>query len=186
MTASGVIARSLYIPWVLCARVSTKSSCPGSADPRLSICCPGMVRRLGRPKQSASGRALEDLDPFSSIRASVDSGDLSAHRPGHETGPSPGSSAAFDGEAARKAIGNRWATVRRCFSQFERHRSSASVAQVHAARLGRYDVFVKGAPQNRKTIRRDIRLLYRLARFASVAGRVPSSASSRFGDRIHG
>ena len=168
-----VIARPLYIPWVLLRHGLDEIVLSRFRLTRgLMYLLPWhWFRRLRRPRAERIRRALEDLGPIFvkfgqmlSTRRDLLPTDLADELAHLQDRVPP-----FDGEAARKAIERSLGrTVQEMFSQFDTTPlASASVAQVHAARLGDTDVIVKVLrPRIEKTIRRDIRLLYRLARFA--------------------
>ena len=167
-----VIARPLYIPWVLLRHGLDEIALSRFRLGRgLMYLMPWhWFRRLRRPWPERIRRALEDLGPIFvkfgqmlSTRRDLLPTDLADELARLQDRVPP-----FDGKAARKAIEQSLGrTVQEMFSQFDTEPlASASVAQVHAARLGDTDVIVKVLrPGIEKTIRRDIRLMYTLARF---------------------
>ena len=167
-----IIARPLYIPWVLLRH--------GLDEIVLSLFRPGRwllyllpwhwFRRLRRPPAERIRRALEDLGPifvkFGQMLSTRR--DLLTIELANELARLQDQVPPFDGEVARKVIEqslNR--SVQEMFNEFDTTPlASASVAQVHTARLGETDIIIKVLrPGIGKTIRRDIRLMYRLARF---------------------
>ena len=167
-----VIARPLYIPWVLLHYGLDEIVLSRFRLGRgLMYLLPWhWFRRSQRSWAERIRRALEDLGPIFvkfgqmlSTRRDLLPTDLADELARLQDRVPP-----FDGEAARKAIEQSLGrTVQEMFSQFDTAPlASASVAQVHAARLGDTDVIVKVLrPGIEKTIRRDIRLMYTLARF---------------------
>ena len=167
-----IIARPLYIPWVLLRHGLDEIALSRFRLGRgLVYLLPwNWFRRSRRPWAERIRRALEDLGPIFvkfgqmlSTRRDLLPADLADELARLQDRVPP-----FDGEAARKVIEQSLGrTVQEMFSQFDTTPlASASVAQVHAARLGDTDVIVKVLrPGIEKTIRRDIRLMYALARF---------------------
>jgi len=168
-----VIARPLYIPWVLLRHGLDEIALSRFRLGRGLLCLLPWhwLRRSRQPQAERIRRALEDLGPIFvkfgqmlSTRRDLLPTDLADELARLQDRVPP-----FDGKAARRTIEQSLGrTVQEMFSQFDTTPlASASVAQVHAARLGDIDVIVKVLrPEIEKTIRRDIRLMYMLARFA--------------------
>ena len=171
----GTIARLLYIPWVLLRHgldETILSRFPYRVIRRLSRLLPWHRFRLQRRPQAERIRcALEDLGPIFvkfgqmvSTRRDLLPPDLADELARLQDRVPP-----FDGEVAREVIEQSLKRpVEDMFSQFDTTPlASASVAQVHSARLGDTDIIIKVLrPGIEKTIRRDIRILYALARLA--------------------
>ena len=167
-----VIARPLYIPWVLLRygldEIVLSRFRLGRGLMRLLPW--HWSRRSRRPWAERARRALEDLGPifvkFGQMLSTRR--DLLPVALADELARLQDRVPPFDGEAARKAIEQSLGrSVPEMFSQFDtKPLASASVAQVHAARLGDTDVIVKVLrPGIERTIRRDIQLMRLLARF---------------------
>ncbi|MDE0611891.1 MAG: 2-polyprenylphenol 6-hydroxylase, partial [Gammaproteobacteria bacterium] len=167
-----ILARPLYIPWVLLRHGLDEIALSRFRLGRglLYLLPWNWFRRLRRPQAERIRRALEDLGPIFvkfgqmlSTRRDLLPTDLADELALLQDQVPP-----FDGEVARKVIEQSLERpIQEMFSQFDTTPlASASVAQVHAARLGDIDVIVKVLrPGIEKTIRRDIRMMYRLARF---------------------
>lgn len=167
-----ILARPLYIPWVLLRHGLDEIALSRFWLGRGLLCLLpwNWFRWSRRPRAERIRRALEDLGPIFvkfgqmlSTRRDLLPTDLADELALLQDRVPP-----FDGEVARKVIERSLGRpVQEMFSQFDTTPlASASVAQVHAARLDDTDVIVKVLrPGIEKTIRRDIRMMYRLARF---------------------
>ena len=170
-----VIARPLYIPWVLMRH--------GLDEIVLSLLRRGRwllyvlpwhwFRRLRRPPEERIRRALEDLGPifvkFGQMLSTRR--DLLPVKLADELALLQDQVPPFDGEVARRVVERSLGRqVETMFADFDTTPlASASVAQVHAANLNGTDVIVKVLrPDIGRTIRRDIQLMYLLARIVET------------------